>query len=82
MRQLPRCDAQTSMTLQDFIDLAAKVGFSGLLTAIIYGSYKRVWVWGSELESTRKEAEAWKELALRNSGIANRTLTMAEEKRP
>lgn len=69
------------MALQDFLDLAAKVGFSSLLTLILYGSYKRIWVWGSELDACNKEKEAWKELALRNSGIARKSLNMMEERK-
>jgi hypothetical protein len=66
------------MTLQDALDVITKVGFSGLLVIIIYGNYKSIWVWGSELERERKEKEVWKDLAMRNLGVAQKSLTIAE----
>lgn len=66
------------MTLQDVLDVITKVGFSGLLVIILYGNYKGIWVWGSELDRERKEKETWKDIALRNSGVAQKSLTIAE----
>lgn len=57
-------DNGAAMTVTQFVDLASKLGLSGLLLAILYCSFKRIWVWGSELKAMEKERDEWKALAL------------------
>lgn len=51
-----------------------------LLALILYSGYKGYWVWGTQLEECRKREEEWKDLAKRNMGIADRSLTLVEKK--
>lgn len=67
------------LSLKDVLQLIPSAGITGVLVLIIYGGYKRWWVWGWQLEECRKEAEAWRELALRNSNLADRSLTIASK---
>lgn len=72
--------AQTTTEL-DILDYASKIGVITLLAAVIYGGFREWWVWGHhyrrhvESLNTRvaileKEKNAWRDMALRASGIA------------
>lgn len=50
---------------------------TGALIFFLYGGYKRFWVWGYQLDECAKERDAWKDLALRNSNLADRSLQIA-----
>ncbi len=70
--------------MTEFLDLANKfgsAGFATLLIAIIYGSWKEIWIWGRDasriaeryetiLSRERVEKEWWREIAMRATGIA------------
>jgi hypothetical protein len=51
-----------------------------VLLLILVTGWKRVWVWGREADSCQKREDEWKEMAMRNMGIADRTLSIAERK--
>lgn len=38
-------------------DLVQKIGIMGLLAAALIGGYRRIWVWGYQLDEANKRAE-------------------------
>jgi hypothetical protein len=68
----------------DLFELASKLSGAGLATLLIFilvGGWKRMWVWGYQLEQLRTdmkeqllderaEKQEWKSLALRNLEVA------------
>lgn len=71
--------------MPEIIDLAQKlgsVGFPTLLVLILYGSYKRVWVWGRELVEAKADAQEWKTMALQAAGLAETTVNIVKTRIP
>lgn len=59
-----------------FIQKLSGAGLAGVCVLIIYGGYKRYWVWGYQLEEMRVDRDEWKELALRNTQFAERAVSL------
>lgn len=58
-------------------DLITRGGVPALLFVVLYGSYKRWWVWGwqvkdleERMETLRGEKNEWKEIALHSTNLA------------
>lgn len=82
--------------MTEFFDLANKlsgVGFGTLLALILYGSFKRVWVWGFELrdaqaEHARQLAEAkaaterWQAMTFAATGLAETSVGIQKSQHP
>lgn len=84
--------------MTEFFALANRLGSAGfatLLLAILYGSWKEIWIWGRDatriveryeatLVRERTEKEWWREIAMRATGIAEvsnkAAVAMAEKK--
>lgn len=49
-------------------------GVLGAAVFALYASFKRWWVWGSEVIDLRRDRDEWKSIALRISGITDRML--------
>ena len=60
-----------------FANKLSGVGFPTLLVAILYGSYKRVWVWGVELKRTEERELEWRTMALQATGLAETSVNIA-----
>ncbi len=56
------------------------LSFGTVMVLILYGGYKRIWVWGYQLDKVQKEADEWKDAALRSSGLAQTSLSIAKDK--
>ena len=70
--------------MEEFLAIANKlsgVSFATLLTLILYGSWKRIWVWGRDLSDAEErfrndlkrmesEREWWQGIAVKATGIA------------
>jgi hypothetical protein len=54
------------------LEKVAASSFAGFLLWVIYASYKRIWVWGSELNEMRSDRDQWKERALANVDMVQR----------
>ena len=70
--------------MTDFFDIAQKlsgVSTPVLLFLILYGGYKRVWVFGYQLEKAESDAQQWKEMALHATGIAETSVSIAKTTR-
>lgn len=61
------------MTLVDLLGYVKDVSFSTLVIAILWGSYKRIWVWGWQLEAAEKQNAVLFNLALRATDVADKT---------
>lgn len=55
-------------------------GLIGVLVFALFGGYKRIWVWGYQLDECKEREQAWRAMALRNGGVADRTLEIATTK--
>lgn len=66
--------------MNEVVALAEKlgaVGFPSLLILILYGSYKRIWVWGSQLKEKEVECEQWKTAFLRGASHTDKAIDLA-----
>lgn len=64
-----------------WVDLAQKLsglGFATTLVLILIGSYRGIWVWGSQLQKAEKEAAEWKAMALQAAGLAETSVNIAK----
>jgi hypothetical protein len=73
------------------LDVLSKVSIITGLLLILIGGYRRLWVWGYQLEDERTRAakredelkaeiREWKEVARRNEQFADRSLSMHERR--
>jgi hypothetical protein len=68
-----------TMTLAEVFSFLKDAGLLGALLFALVGGYKRVWVWGYQLDECKQREEAWQRLALKNAGLADKTLEMASK---
>lgn len=66
-------DTSTITQLSEWI---RQLGLITGLVLILYASYKRWWVWGSEYRVVCADRDQWKDLALRLGGLADKVLTL------
>lgn len=62
--------------MTEFTELVNRFGAMGLgtmLAAILYGSFKGIWVWGREYRKLEEDRDRWMHIALRNVGIAEKS---------
>jgi len=68
--------------LQPILDFANKLTIVGLLTldlvAVVVGLQRRWWVPGWMYQEKVSGEQAWRDVALRNAGVAARTTAVAE----
>lgn len=68
-----------------FAEKLGSVGFPTLLVAILYGGYKRIWVWGYQLQQceaacsvqvqkAEAESQYWKHMAFQVTGLAETSI--------
>ncbi|MES2360023.1 MAG: hypothetical protein V4529_16910 [Gemmatimonadota bacterium] len=72
------------MTIADLLSLAQKlssVSFGVLLFLILIGSYKRMWVWGWQLEEVKASRDQWQQMALRGTALAETSVGIAKSAR-
>lgn len=69
--------------LLDYLSRASVVTF---LILVVYGGYKKWWVWGwlynektDEIENLRKESNAWRETALKGANVATQAFDQIRE---
>lgn len=69
----------------EFIEFAQQLsglGFGTLLVLILYGSYKGMWVWGTQLQKIEADRDQWKEMALELAGVAEKSVSIAKTRVP
>lgn len=61
----------------DFLDYLSRASVVTFLILVVYGGYKKWWVWSwqynekaRELDAMREEKNAWRETALRSANVA------------
>lgn len=60
------------MTVVELLGLAAQWGPSaGATILILWAGYRRIWVWGRELDKAEKRADKFETMALRSLHIAD-----------
>lgn len=67
--------------MEEIYTLATKLSGASLgliLLLIIYGGYKRYWVWGYQLEEMRSDRDEWKNMALRGTNLTERAANLTE----
>lgn len=73
----------------DLIHTLSTVGFPTLITLILYASYKRWWVWGSEytkmeadkdaqIAKAEQSANEWKQMTFSATGLAEGGMFIAK----
>lgn len=62
------------------IDKLSGAGLATLLIVILYGGFKRLWVWGYQLEEMRIDRDRWQQLALKGTALSERTLNLVVDK--
>jgi len=70
--------------MAEFLDLAQKlsgVSTPVLLFLILYGGYKKVWVFGYQLEKAQADGDQWKAMALQAAGLAETSVSIAKNTR-
>lgn len=71
----------TAITLAQVLSTLRDAGVIGLLVMIILGGYKKWWVWGYLYEEAKKEADEWKEIALKGTELADRMVDISKKRR-
>jgi hypothetical protein len=66
------------LTIRELLDILSQGGILGLLVLIIYGGYKRYWVWGWSYSDKVREADEWKRLALSGTALAEKAIGVAK----
>jgi len=56
----------------EIINKLGAAGFGTLMAAILYGSYKGIWVWGHEFRKLEKERDWLRDMVMRNTVIAQK----------
>lgn len=67
----------------DIFAMAEKLSGAGLTTIvllILISGWKRIWVWGYQIDECRAERDEWKRMALRGTDFAERAVVLAEKK--
>ncbi len=66
------------ITLTDITGALTQGGYVGILALIVVTGYKKVWVWGEQLEEAETRCTEWRELALSNMRSNERVLDIAD----
>lgn len=74
--------ATASVDLVQIVRVVSDLGIVGLLLVILVGGAKRWWVFGWQYDAKEREAEEWKELAIKGTEMSRNAVGVAEaEKR-
>lgn len=67
--------------MQGVLDWFAQLGpgVIPMTLLILYGAIREYWVWGYVFRRELKEKEYWRDMALSNLGLIERSVTTAEE---
>lgn len=67
----------------DFLDLAQRVGLPvAILLVILWGGAKGYWVFGWVYRMKERESDFWRELALKGTDLAEKTVEVVRDRRP
>lgn len=69
---------ETITSLVDVIQKLSSASLATILILILIGSYKGVWVWGSQLTKSEDESAQWKAMALHAAGLAETSVNIAK----
>lgn len=73
--------------MADFFTLVEKLGgisgisFSTVMLLIVIGSYKKVWVWGWQLDKAEAQSLEWKTMALQATKVTESSVDIAKRTR-
>lgn len=67
------------LTLTDIFGILKDAGLLGALLFALIGGYRRVWVWGYQLDECKERENAWKAMALRTGEVADKNAEAALE---
>lgn len=80
--------ADGGLTIQEALKYISQAGVLGLLTVIIFGGYKKWWVFGwiykdAEARTAKAEQERddWRDLALHGTSLAEQTVDLFRRSR-
>lgn len=78
----------TEITLQDTLKYVSQIGVLGLLIIVLYGGYKRLWVWGwlyreqeARINKLERERDDWRDIALHGTTLAEATVDLFHRSR-
>lgn len=81
-------DATSNIDLGNFLDYISRASVIVFLIVVIYGGYKRWWVFGwvwkdldQRCDDIAKEKDAWRETALESSKVATKAFREFERRR-
>lgn len=76
------------LSLADFLKYISQAGVLGLLVVILFGGYRKWWVFGwqykdAETRTSRaeKERDDWRDLALHGTNLAEQTVDLFKRSR-
>lgn len=70
--------------MTEILDVAQKLSGAtlGVLAVfILWGGYRRIWVWGYQLDKAQTDGDEWKTMALRAAGLAETSVHIAKDTR-
>lgn len=66
------------MRLKELVEWISKLSPFMIVCVIGYLGYKRVWVWGYQLDECKQERDGWKQAAMRVSAAADKSTDIAQ----
>lgn len=73
----------------DLLDYLSRASIITFLIIVVYGGYKKWWVFGwlynektTECETVREEKDAWREIALKGANVATKAFEEWSRKKP
>lgn len=80
--------ADTGLTIQTVLKYVSQAGTLGMLVIILFGGYKKWWVFGwiyreseKRTEKLEKERDDWRDLALHGTNLAEQTVDLFRRSR-
>jgi hypothetical protein len=64
-------------SVHDILQLVNSAGVVGMLVLILWGGFKKWWVFGWQYRQTKNELETWREIALRGISTAEQATALA-----
>lgn len=71
---MPNANIDLTAAVSAATQMLRDLGLLGGVVFALYANFKRLWVWGSQLDEIQRDRDEWKAMALRLGGITDRMI--------